>query len=115
MVRLGDKGEGLAAKFLQKKGFAILEQNYKTRAGEIDIIAMDGGTLVFVEVKTRENLYYGRPFEAVTSLKRRKISNAAMLYLKRLKIIPPCRFDVVSIFYERGRPELELIQDAFEL
>jgi putative endonuclease len=114
MVRLGEKGEGLAAKFLRKKGYKIIEQNYQTRIGEIDIIAMDGETLVFVEVKTRESLYYGRPFEAVTGLKRRKISNVATLYLKRLKDVPPCRFDVVSICHERGKPQFELIQDAFE-
>lgn len=115
MVRLGEKGEGLAAKFLRKNGYKIIEQNYTTRIGEIDIIAMDGETLVFVEVKTRESLYYGRPFEAVTRLKRRKISNVAILYLKRLKAVPPCRFDVVSIYHEQGRPEFELIQDAFEI
>jgi putative endonuclease len=114
MVTLGDKGEGFAAGFLRKKGYKILEQNYKTRIGEIDIIAMDGETLVFVEVKTRESLNYGRPFESVTVYKRKKISNVAMLYLKRLKSVPPCRFDVVSIYHEQGRSDFELIQDAFE-
>jgi putative endonuclease len=115
MVRLGEKGEGLAAAFLRRKGYDIIEQNYKTRIGEIDIIAMDGETLVFVEVKTRESLYYGRPFEAVNGHKRRKISNVAMLYLKRLESVPPCRFDIVSIYHDNGRPEFELIQDAFEI
>jgi len=115
MVRLGEKGEGLAAKFLRQKGYRILEQNYKTRAGEIDIIAMDGDTLVFIEVKTRESLNYGRPFEAVTAYKRKKISNVAMLYLKRLPSMPACRFDVVSIYHQHGRSRFELIQDAFEI
>ena len=114
-MKLGEKGEGLAAKFLRNQGYKILEQNYKTRIGEIDIIAMDGEKLVFVEVKTRESLHYGRPFESVTRSKRRKISNVAILYLKRLKIIPPCRFDVVSIYHDQGRPEFELIKDAFEI
>jgi len=115
MVRLGEKGEGLAAKFLRKKGYKIMEQNYQTRIGEIDIIAMDGETLVFVEVKTRESLHYGLPFESVTGYKRKKIANVAMLYLKRLKAVPACRFDVVSIYHEHGRPKFELIQDAFEM
>lgn len=114
-MNLGEKGEGLAAKFLQKQGYKIIEQNYKTRLGEIDIIASDDGILVFIEVKTRENIAYGRPFEAVNRFKRRKIANVAMLYLKKLKEIPPCRFDVVSLYYEHGRPEFELFKDAFEV
>jgi putative endonuclease len=115
MMKLGEKGEGLAVKFLKKNGYKIIKRNYKTPLGEIDIIANDRGTLVFVEVKTRESLEYGHPFESVNTYKRHKIANVAMLYLKKLKDVPPCRFDVVSIFYEHGRPECELIRDAFEL
>lgn len=114
-MKLGEKGEWHAAEFLRTKGYKIIEQNYKTGIGEIDIIANDGGTLVFVEVKTRESIAYGKPFEAVNYFKKRKIGEVALLYLKRLKEIPPCRFDVVSIYYEQGRPECELIRDAFEL
>ena len=114
-MKLGEKGEGLAVKFLKKKGYRIIKQNYKTPIGEIDIIAAEGDTLVFIEVKTRESLEYGHPFEAVNKAKRRKIANVALLYLKALKKEPPCRFDVVSIFYENGRPGLELIKDAFEV
>ncbi len=114
-MRLGAQGEEYAAAFLRGKGYRIIERNYKTRIGELDIIANDGGTLVFVEVKTRESIAYGKPFEAVGFHKRRKIANVAMLYLKKLKNIPPCRFDVVSIFFEDGKPECELIKDAFEL
>ena len=114
-MRLGEKGEGLAVNFLKKKGYKIIERNYKTRLGEIDIIAADGKTLAFIEVKTRESIAYGQPFEAVNFFKRRKISNVALLYLKKLKEVPPCRFDVVSIHYKDGRPEPELIKDAFEV
>ena len=96
-MKLGQRGEGLAVEFLKKKGYKIIKQNYKTRIGEIDIIADDGGTLVFVEVKTRESIAYGMPFEAVTRYKKRKIANVALLYLKKIKEVPPCRFDVVSI------------------
>ncbi len=113
-MRLGEKGEGVAVKFLKKKGYKIIIQNFKTRIGEIDIIARDGKTLAFIEVKTRESIEYGQPFEAVNKFKRRKIVNVATLYLKRLKDIPQCRFDVVSIYYENGMAEVELITDAFE-
>lgn len=114
-MRLGDEGEGLAIQFLHKNGYQILEQNYKTPVGEIDIIASEAETLVFIEVKTRKSIEFGMPYEAVNREKRRKISNTALLYLKRFKEIPPCRFDVVSIYYENGGPELELIKDAFEV
>jgi len=113
-LKLGQKGEGLAVGFLKKKGYKIITQNYKTHIGEIDIIALDGETLVFVEVKTRESTEYGQPFEAVNIRKRKKIKDVALLYLKRLKDIPPCRFDVVSINYVMDTPQFELIKDAFE-
>jgi putative endonuclease len=114
-MKLGEKGEGLAVKYLKKKGYKIITQNYKTRIGEIDIIAREGDTLVFVEVKTRESIAYGKPFEAVDYFKKRKIANVALLYLKKLKEIPPCRFDVVSIYFDHGKPDCELIKDAFEV
>ncbi len=114
-MKLGEKGEELAVRFLKKKGYKIIKQNYKTRIGEIDIIARDGNALVFIEVKTRESIEYGLPFEAINSAKKRKIANVALLYLKRLKEIPPCRFDVVSIYYKQDNPEFELIKDAFEV
>jgi len=114
-MKLGVKGEGLAVKFLKKKGYKIIEQNYKTPLGEIDIVAKDGKSLVFIEVKTRESTAYGLPYEAVNTLKKKKIANVALLYLKRFKEIPPCRFDVVSICYEQDRPKYELIKDAFAL
>ncbi len=114
-MKLGEIGEGLASKFLKGHGYKIIKRNYKTAIGEIDIIAEDGGTLVFIEVKTRENTAYGQPFEAVNRHKRRKIANVALLYLKGLKEIPPCRFDVVSVCVTAGRQELKLIKDAFEV
>lgn len=114
-MRLGQKGEGVAVKYLKKKGYKIIEQNFKTRIGEIDIIAEDRGTLAFIEVKTRESIEFGWPFEAVTKFKRRKIANVAMLFLKKLKEVPACRFDVVSIYFGAGKPEIELIRDAFEI
>jgi putative endonuclease len=114
-VKLGQRGEELAVKFLRKKGYRIISRNFKTPLGEIDIIARHNETIVFIEVKTRESIAFGRPFEAVNSTKKQKIANVAMLYLKKFKEHPPCRFDVVSIYYDRGKPEYELIMDAFEL
>ncbi len=114
-MKLGEKGEKLAVKFLKKKGYKVIKQNYKTRIGEIDIIAKDRETLAFIEVKTRESIEYGLPFEAVNRAKKKKIANVALLYLKKVKKIPPCRFDIVSIYYEKDKPKFELIKDAFEL
>jgi putative endonuclease len=114
-MKLGNKGEELAVKFLKKNGYAIKIRNYKTRIGEIDIIAADGDVLVFVEVKTRESLEFGHPFEAVNARKRKKIANVALLYLKKFDDLPPCRFDIVSIFINNGKAECELIKDAFEV
>ncbi len=114
-MKLGEKGEELAIKLLKKKGYKLIERNYKTPMGEIDIIAKDGETLVFIEVKTRESLNFGQPFEAVTHLKKRKIAKVALSYLKRFKETPACRFDVLSIFYENNKPEFKLIRDAFEV
>ena len=100
---LGSEGEALAAEFLRKKGYRIIAKNYKTFIGEIDIIAKDGDTIVFLEVKTRTNETFGYPFEAVNDHKRRKIKNVALLFLKKIKEEVPARFDVLSISSTRGR------------
>jgi putative endonuclease len=112
---LGEEGEELAIKFLKKNGYRIIQRNYRTPIGEIDIIARDGETMVFVEVKTRESMRYGLPFESIGLRKRQRISNVAALFLRRFKEIPPCRFDVVSICYEDGRPRVDLIKGAFDI
>jgi putative endonuclease len=111
----GQKGEELAANFLKKKGYRIVEQNFRVSFGEIDIIAWDRETLVFIEVKTRKNIRYAMPFEAVNSHKIKKLSDTALFYLKKFKHIPPARFDVLTIDYESGKPCIELIRNAFEL
>ena len=113
---LGSKGESLAVKFLKTKGYKIISRNYKTAIGEIDIIAQDGETVVFIEVKTRANDAFGYPFEAVHSRKRRKLKNLALLYLKNHGKELPVRFDVLSIMYiEDSIKEIEHIKDAFEV
>jgi putative endonuclease len=116
MKALGSKGEDLAIQFLKKKGYRIIERNYKTSVGEIDIIARDGNTIVFVEVKTRTDDSFGYPFEAVNKKKRQKLKNLALLYLKRQVKESPVRFDVLSIFYTDAREqEIAHIKDAFEV
>lgn len=115
MKDLGKKGEDLAVALCKGKGFNIIEQNFRTPFGEIDIIAKDRNIFVFVEVKTRTGDAYGAPFEAVTRHKREKITKVAMSYMKRFKKEVPARFDVISISMKNGNPQLEYIQDAFEI
>ena len=107
---LGRVGEEKAAEFLTKKGYKILKTNYKTHAGEIDLIAEDEKTIVFVEVKTRSNDNYGEPCEAVNLKKQEKSVKVATEYLIReKKTDSSCRFDVIEI--EKG--EITHIFDAF--
>lgn len=114
MRLLGRKGEDLGARFLRDKGYRVLARNYKTPAGEIDLIAEDNGTVVFVEVKTRSGDAFGQPFEAVDRRKREKLRKVALSYLKRLKSERPARFDVLSIEVSASGGRIEHIIDAFE-
>lgn len=112
---LGRAGEDRAAQFLAKKGYKILERNYSTRSGEIDLVALHNGEVVFVEVKTRMSDAYGAPELAVNLQKQRRMIKAALGYIKYKKLHQmPCRFDVVAITaaVENG---VELIQNAFEM
>ena len=95
---LGKSGEERAVRELERRGYAILERRYRTRHGEIDIVADDGGTIVFVEVKTRETAECGSAAEAVTTHKQRRLTAMAVDYLARNHLTDsPCRFDVVAI------------------
>lgn len=111
----GRRGEELAASFLKKKGYRILEKNYRTKMGEIDIICKDGRTLVFVEVKTRRNDAFGSPGDSVGYGKQKKISRTAELYLARLKDEASARFDVVEVMVDGAKPEINHIVDAFDM
>jgi putative endonuclease len=117
MKAIGTEGEDLAVRFLKKeKGYKIITRNYKTLIGEIDIIAKDGDTIVFIEVKTRTDDAFGYPFEAVNKRKKQKLKNLALLYLKNQGKESPVRFDVLSILcMENGLKEIEHIKDAFEV
>jgi putative endonuclease len=117
-LRRGTRGEKLACKFLRGHGYKILYRNFKDRrGGEIDLVCRDGDTLVFVEVKTRSDEEFGRPIEAVDRQKQLRISKGGLAWL-RLLDNPDItfRFDVVEVLFpEEREPQLELVQNAFEL
>lgn len=93
----GKTGEDKAAAFLKKKGYAVNARNYRAKTGEIDIIAEKDGTLVFVEVKTRDTDTYGAGFESVRQAKQNKIIRTAQYYIMQNNVEKLCRFDVISI------------------
>ncbi|MBQ9757940.1 MAG: YraN family protein [Clostridia bacterium] len=94
----GRLGEDVAAAYLKKQGYKILAQNYRCKAGEIDIIAKDGEDLVFVEVKTRSSEQFGTPAEAVTYYKKRSFVNSAKWYMAQNPTELNIRFDIVEVF-----------------
>ena len=114
-IALGEIGEDLACRELERRGYAIVARRYRRRGGEIDIIARDGDTLVFVEVKTRA---YDDPTpeEQVNSIKQHQITKAAKAYLNRYgSSQPPARFDVVAVVWPADRePIIRHVQSAFE-
>lgn len=111
---LGDRGEREAARFLRKKGYRIITRGYRTRRGEIDLIARDGDALVFVEVKTRRK---GQPAEAVTPEKQRRVALAAYEFARAHHLLGRrARFDVVAVVWpdDRRAPSIEHITNAFQ-
>ena len=113
----GRLGESLAAEFLVKQRYVILAHNYRKPYGEVDIIARDGKTLVFVEVKTRISSDFGSPFEAVDVRKQRRISRIAQEYLQSYDLVgAPARFDVIAIRLDSdNRPvAIDHMQNAFD-
>jgi len=111
----GQQGEQMAVAYLRQQGYRIEQQNYRCRAGEIDIIAWDGKTLVFVEVKTKAQLAFGSPEGMVTRPKQRKMTHVAMLYVteRRLPQVN-IRFDVVAIMLSpQGEPAVTHVPAAF--
>lgn len=112
----GFNAEAIAIRKLKKTGYKIITQNFRTRIGEIDIIARDGNTIVFVEVKARKTTRYGHPKHAVTHAKQRKISMVALEYLKSTgQSTAKARFDVVAVTALSYDPKIEIIKNAFEL
>lgn len=117
-LRLGERGEKLASRFLRHSGYKILYRNFKARGGgEIDLVCRDGDSLVFVEVKTRRDADFGRPIDAIGKEKQRSISRGGLAWLRLLDNPDVVfRFDVVEVLVpDEGEAQCELIQDAFEL
>ncbi len=118
-LRSGKWGEALAVKFLRGQGYKILGKRVRVgRHDELDVIAQHQGVWVFIEVKTRKNENYGRPFSAVNQEKQKRLSRAVVTYLKTKKIEPKfIRFDVVEVIGEPGKasPEIRHIENAFQL
>lgn len=112
---LGKLGEDLACAELRRRGYAITARGYRTRFGEIDIIARHGNTLVFVEVKARHGRECGTAAEAVNVLKQRRVTQMAADYLARFGTSSvPCRFDVVAIEFDGGEPRITVYPNAFD-
>jgi putative endonuclease len=112
----GKKGEDLAADHLVDAGLKIIERNYRCPFGEIDIVAEEGKTLVFVEVKSRRSDAYGSPQTAVGREKQKKLSRIALHYLQENRLSHrPARFDVVAVKLLPSGNEIELIRNAFDL
>lgn len=113
---LGNRGERVAARYLKKQGYKILARQAKNRIGEIDLIAMQEDTLVFIEVKTRSSMASGHPAEAVGYQKQKQISRTALFWLKERNLLEHrCRFDVVAIIWQpNASPLIEHYTNAFE-
>jgi len=115
-LEFGKDAEEMAARFLESKGYRVIKRNYKNKFSEIDIIAKDKGVICFIEVKARHSKLFGEPCEAISPVKQRQISKAAICYLKENNLLEClARFDVVSLLYAQDLPEIDLIKDAFEL
>jgi len=114
---LGEEGERVASRFLEARGYRILERNYRTRRGEIDLIAEDGRILVFVEVKVRRDDRFGGPAAAITRAKQARIARLAQQYLAWRRVGDrTCRFDVVLIWGADPKTQrIELLPGAFEM
>ncbi|HTQ37486.1 MAG TPA: YraN family protein [Pirellulales bacterium] len=114
---LGYLGERAAEKHLKRQGYKIVARGLRLRGGELDLVAVDGRCVVFVEVKTRRTMQFGRPAEAVDARKQWHITRAALFYLKRHGLLEnPSRFDVVAVTWPHGanRPTIEHFRNAFE-
>jgi putative endonuclease len=118
-LNIGKWGEQRAAKYLEANGFTVLESNFRCRLGEIDIVARESGALVFAEVKTRADLLYGLPCEAVNERKQKQLARVAEVYLSaHPRFVQDAetlqmRFDVIEILLLRGRVWIRHIRDAF--
>lgn len=110
---VGRRGEDIAASFLQEKGYTILERNWKRGDLEIDIIAKEGNTIVFVEVKTRSSNLFGNPEDSVDELRKKRLTAASNMYLNYKKLDNPYRYDIIAIILNSAKTEINHIEEAF--
>lgn len=108
-IETGKIGEEEAVKFLKKNKYKIVERNFRTKFGEIDIIAKKGKKVVFIEVKTRKTISFGYPEEAVDERKLNKIKKVALYYIQKNKIKSPVKVEVLSILIKDDRKEFKII------
>lgn len=115
-AKLGSRGEVLAWNFLRKNGYTLVEKNFRTRFGEIDVVTKRGEYWVFVEIKTRRNANFGFPEEAVDRKKQRRLTSAAEAFLEKRHLgDPPVRFDVLTVTWDGVRePQFLIVEDAFQ-
>jgi putative endonuclease len=114
---LGQRGEAVAAKYLRRRGYKIVARGSRGALGELDLVAVEGRTVVFVEVKTRRSQNSGHPAEAVDDDKQRRLTRLAIGYLRRHGLLEcPARFDVIAVTWPagRGKPTIEHFQQAFQ-
>jgi putative endonuclease len=115
-LKTGQLGEQIAVDYLEKAGYRIIQRNYRCQFGEIDIIAKEGDTIVFVEVKSRRSEIYGLPQLAVGIGKQRRISKTSLYYIQTNRLESfNARYDVVAVSMRSGNWHIELLKDAFEL
>jgi len=118
-LKLGREGEEAAVAYLKKKGYRILEKNFRSKLGEVDIITEKRGTIVFIEVKARADHQYGHPFNAITPAKQRKIIQVAQTYLAKHRLMEnSARFDVVGLTLDPDNSksfQIELLENAFQI
>ncbi len=113
---LGKEGERIAESYLRKKGYRVVERNYRCPVGELDLILLDRRVVVFVEVKTRSDDRFGTPLESVGPRKQQKMIKTALFFLTRHRLHHrDARFDVVGISYQGGEPMVEHVENAFEV
>lgn len=113
-LHTGRHGERLAKEFLAQKGYAILEQNWRYKRDEVDIIAGKNGLIIFLEVKTRTGIGFGHPEEFVTIAKEKNLERASAAYIEEKNHQGEIRFDIISITFDKqGRHEIYHIEDAF--
>lgn len=115
-LAVGRQGEDLAAEYLKNRGYKVIARNFRTRFGEIDLICRHRRVLVFVEVKTRSSTYFGPPGAAVDRRKQQKLSRTALAFLQEKRWADQsARFDVLEVTFDRGRPLINHLEDAFDL